>query len=78
MIPRILLSVLLGVGIGAPVARAGGSVDSPYDPMRTNVFYDLAVLYGDANGDGHVDTMTGQDLLDYGATVVLVDGALKN
>lgn len=55
MIPRILLSVLLGVGIGAPVARAGGSVDSPYDPMRTNVFYDLAVLYGDANGDGHVD-----------------------
>ena len=29
-------------------------------------------------GDGHVGTMTGQDLLDYGATVVLVDGGLKN
>lgn len=54
--PRILLSVLAGLGIGAPIAKVGdGSYESPYDPMRTNAFYDLAVLYGDANGDGHVD-----------------------
>ncbi len=48
--------------------KFGEAYLSAHHGGRSNICY----------GDGHVDTMTGQDLLDYGATVVLVDGALKN
>lgn len=54
MIERILLGLSLGLGIGLPITKYA-SYDSPYDINRTNVYYDLAVLYGDSNKDGHVD-----------------------
>ena len=53
MMNRILLGITLGLAIGTPITKYA-SYDSPYDIARTNVYYDLAVLYGDANKDGHV------------------------
>lgn len=47
-----LLSALSGVLIGSPIAKYAPVPESAFDVGTTNVFYDLACLYGDANGDG--------------------------
>ncbi len=54
MISKIAIGIttLLSVLGSAPVVASSST--SPYDPQSTNVYYDLAVLYGDSNKDGSV------------------------
>lgn len=50
-----LLSTALGMTAGMPLSRAlMANNQSIYDINVTNVYYDLAVMYGDTNKDGHV------------------------
>lgn len=46
------LSVLTGLTVGSPIARHAPVPETAFDVGATNVFYDLACLKGDANGDG--------------------------
>jgi hypothetical protein len=51
------LAVLLALGAGSGISNAvQANASAPaYDPVKTNVNYDLAVLFGDTNKDGKVD-----------------------
>jgi len=52
-----LLAVFFALGAGSGLSKAlqDNATAPAYDPVKTNVNYDLAVLYGDANKDGKVD-----------------------
>lgn len=47
-----LLSALSGVLIGSPIAKYAPVSENAFDVGTTNVFYDLACLHGDTDGDG--------------------------
>ena len=50
-----LFSTAMGLVTGVPLSRTlMANNQSIYDINATNVYYDLAVMYGDSNKDGHV------------------------
>ena len=74
----LLLSGILGFGIGGPAAKLvyleqNASFQSPVDMHDWNVMYDLATLYGDKNNDGVLNQEEYNKFVDTGYKELIPD-----